>query len=145
MNNTTPARANVVVLKQMLNLIPRGLINRHARETGVEAKAGAEEDAREGTPSQFFDETEALATPQPLEPALERPPTDEPPREHRERVDDQLRREDGGDAARDPGGAELAREPLAALQASRKAFEIGARRVDPSAREHFETKHPMPV
>ncbi|MDP3850714.1 MAG: IS4 family transposase, partial [Luteolibacter sp.] len=39
MNNTTPARANVVVLKQMLNLIPRGLINRHALETGVEAKA----------------------------------------------------------------------------------------------------------
>lgn len=39
MNNTTPTRANVVVLKQMLNLIPRGLINRHALETGVEAKA----------------------------------------------------------------------------------------------------------
>jgi Transposase DDE domain/Domain of unknown function (DUF4372) len=39
MNNTTPARANVVVLKQMLNLIPRGMINRHALETGVEAKA----------------------------------------------------------------------------------------------------------
>ena len=39
MNKTTPARANVVVLKQMLNLIPRGLINRHALETGVEAKA----------------------------------------------------------------------------------------------------------
>jgi hypothetical protein len=39
MNNKTPARANVVVLKQLLNLIPRGLINRHARETGVEAKA----------------------------------------------------------------------------------------------------------
>jgi hypothetical protein len=38
MNNKTPARANVVVLKQLLNLIPRGLINRHARETGVEAK-----------------------------------------------------------------------------------------------------------
>jgi hypothetical protein len=37
MNNTTPTRANVVVLKQMLNLIPRGLINRHALETGVEA------------------------------------------------------------------------------------------------------------
>ncbi len=35
----TPARANVVVLKQILNLIPRGLINRHALETGVEAKA----------------------------------------------------------------------------------------------------------
>ena len=39
MNNTTPTRANVVVLKQILNLIPRGLINRHARETGVDAKA----------------------------------------------------------------------------------------------------------
>jgi hypothetical protein len=39
MNNTIPARANVVVLKQMLNLIPRGLINRHALATGVEAKA----------------------------------------------------------------------------------------------------------
>lgn len=35
----TPARANVVVLKQLLNLIPRHLIGRHARETGVEAKA----------------------------------------------------------------------------------------------------------
>lgn len=39
MNNATPTRANVVVLKQMLNLIPRGMINRHALETGVEAKA----------------------------------------------------------------------------------------------------------
>ena len=39
MNNTTPARANVVVLKQILNLIPRRLINRHARETGVDTKA----------------------------------------------------------------------------------------------------------
>ena len=39
MDKTTPTRANVVVLKQMLNLIPRGLINRHALETGVEAKA----------------------------------------------------------------------------------------------------------
>ena len=39
MNNTTPTRANVVVLRQMLNLSPRGLINRHALETGVEAKA----------------------------------------------------------------------------------------------------------
>jgi len=29
----------VVVLKQILNLIPRGMINRHALETGVEAKA----------------------------------------------------------------------------------------------------------
>jgi len=39
MNNKTPTRANVVVLKQILNLIPRGMINRHARETGVEDKA----------------------------------------------------------------------------------------------------------
>ena len=39
MNNATPTRANVVVLKQMLNLIPRGLINRHARETGVDSQA----------------------------------------------------------------------------------------------------------
>ncbi len=39
MNNKTPARSNVVVLKQILNLIPRGMINRHARETGVEAQA----------------------------------------------------------------------------------------------------------
>lgn len=39
MNNTTPTRANVVVLKQILNLIPRGMINRHARETGVDAQA----------------------------------------------------------------------------------------------------------
>jgi hypothetical protein len=39
MHKTTPTRANVVVLKQMLNLIPRGMINRHALETGVEAKA----------------------------------------------------------------------------------------------------------
>ena len=39
MYNTPPARANVVVLKQLLNLIPRGMINRHALETGVEAKA----------------------------------------------------------------------------------------------------------
>jgi len=41
MQNKTPTRANVTVLKQMLNLIPRGLINRHALETGVEAKARA--------------------------------------------------------------------------------------------------------
>ena len=39
MNNKTPTRANVVVLKQILNLIPRRMINRHALETGVEAKA----------------------------------------------------------------------------------------------------------
>lgn len=39
MNKTTPTRANVVVLKQMLNLIPLGMINRHARETGIDSKA----------------------------------------------------------------------------------------------------------
>ena len=39
MNNTTPARANVIVLKQILNLIPRATINRLALETGVEAKS----------------------------------------------------------------------------------------------------------
>jgi hypothetical protein len=39
MHKTTPTRSNVVVLKQILNLIPRHLIGRHARETGVEAKA----------------------------------------------------------------------------------------------------------
>ena len=39
MNNKTPARSNVVVLKQILNLIPRGMINPHALETGVEGKA----------------------------------------------------------------------------------------------------------
>jgi hypothetical protein len=37
--NTTPARSNVVVLKQILNLIPLGMINRLARKTGVDAKA----------------------------------------------------------------------------------------------------------
>jgi hypothetical protein len=37
--NKTTARSNVVVLKQILNHIPLGLINRHARETGVDAKA----------------------------------------------------------------------------------------------------------
>ncbi len=37
--NTTPARSNVVVLKQLLNHIPLGMINRIARETGVDAKA----------------------------------------------------------------------------------------------------------
>jgi hypothetical protein len=36
---TTPTRANVVVLKQMLKLIPLGMINRIARETGVEDKS----------------------------------------------------------------------------------------------------------
>ena len=39
MNNRTPTRANVVVLKQLLNHIPLGKINRHARETGVAEKA----------------------------------------------------------------------------------------------------------
>lgn len=39
MNNKAPARANVIVLKQILNLIPRGMINRLALETGVEAKS----------------------------------------------------------------------------------------------------------
>lgn len=39
MKKTTPTRANVVVLKQMLNLIPLGMINRIARETGVEDKS----------------------------------------------------------------------------------------------------------
>lgn len=39
MNKTTPTRANVVALKQLLNLIPRDLIGRHARETGIDAKA----------------------------------------------------------------------------------------------------------
>lgn len=39
MKNKTPTRANVVVLKQMLNLIPLGMINRIARETGVEDKS----------------------------------------------------------------------------------------------------------
>lgn len=39
MNKTTPTRSNVIVLKQILNLIPRGMINRHALETGVAAKA----------------------------------------------------------------------------------------------------------
>jgi len=35
----TPARSNVIVLKQILNLIPRHLIQRHAVETGIAAKA----------------------------------------------------------------------------------------------------------
>ncbi|MBP8144105.1 GGDEF domain-containing protein [Pseudorhodoferax sp.] len=43
-------------------------------EAGVPARSSAEADAedREGTPSQFFDETEALSTPAPAEPELER-------------------------------------------------------------------------
>ena len=40
MNNKTPTRANVTVLKQILNLIPRGMINRHAIETGVNLGSG---------------------------------------------------------------------------------------------------------
>ncbi len=39
MNKKTPAQGNVIALKQILNLIPRGMIYRHARETGVDAKA----------------------------------------------------------------------------------------------------------
>ena len=39
MNKQTPARSNVVVLKQLLNLIPRGIVNRHGHGTGVQAKA----------------------------------------------------------------------------------------------------------
>ena len=39
MNNKAPTRANVIVLKQILNLIPRAMINRLALETGVEAKS----------------------------------------------------------------------------------------------------------
>lgn len=39
MNGKTPARSNVVVVKQLLNLIPRSLINRHAMESAVDAKA----------------------------------------------------------------------------------------------------------
>jgi hypothetical protein len=33
-----PARNNVIVLKQILNLIPRNLIGRHARDTKVDLK-----------------------------------------------------------------------------------------------------------
>lgn len=39
MSKTAPARANVIVLKQLFNLIPRGLINRHALAAGLEAKS----------------------------------------------------------------------------------------------------------
>jgi hypothetical protein len=39
MHKPTPTRANLIVLKQLLNLIPRHLVGRHARETGVDAKA----------------------------------------------------------------------------------------------------------
>jgi hypothetical protein len=46
-------RANVSVLKQILNLIPQGLINRHALEKGVEAKT------REGFTGDAFGESSA--------------------------------------------------------------------------------------
>jgi len=36
--NQTPTRSNVVVHKQIFNLIPLHLIGRGARETGVDAK-----------------------------------------------------------------------------------------------------------
>jgi hypothetical protein len=39
MNHIRATRASVVVLQQILNLIPRRLINRHARETGMGTKA----------------------------------------------------------------------------------------------------------
>jgi len=39
MKTTTPTRGNVIVLKQLLNWIPRGMINRLAIQTGVQAKA----------------------------------------------------------------------------------------------------------
>lgn len=39
MIKSKPTRANIVVLKQMLKLIPLGMINRIARETGVEDKS----------------------------------------------------------------------------------------------------------
>jgi len=39
MKTTTPTRGNVIVLKQLLNLIPRGTINRLGLQTGVQAKA----------------------------------------------------------------------------------------------------------
>jgi hypothetical protein len=39
--NTSPARSNIVVLKQLLKHIPRRWISEVARETGVEAKARA--------------------------------------------------------------------------------------------------------
>jgi hypothetical protein len=39
MDNKTPARSNVIVLKQLLNLIPQGMINRLAAQTGVDRQA----------------------------------------------------------------------------------------------------------
>ena len=41
MQNKIPTCANVNVLKQILNLVPLGLTNFHARETEVKAKASA--------------------------------------------------------------------------------------------------------
>lgn len=35
MNNTKPTRSNVVLIKQMLNLIPREMLNRIAPPSGV--------------------------------------------------------------------------------------------------------------
>jgi hypothetical protein len=37
--NAPPARSNIVVLKQLLKFIPRGLVAQLARETGVDSKA----------------------------------------------------------------------------------------------------------
>ena len=39
MNNQSPARSNDVILHQLLKLIPRGMVGRIARETGIDAKA----------------------------------------------------------------------------------------------------------
>jgi len=39
MNQKTPARSNVTVLQQLLNLIPRRLVGLHARESGIDTKA----------------------------------------------------------------------------------------------------------
>ncbi|MEX1116523.1 MAG: hypothetical protein WEB53_14845 [Akkermansiaceae bacterium] len=39
MNNTTQIQANVLILKQILNLIPRRMINGLALETSVEANS----------------------------------------------------------------------------------------------------------
>ena len=39
MNNQTPTRSNDVILHQLLKLIPRGMVGRIARETGIDAKA----------------------------------------------------------------------------------------------------------
>jgi hypothetical protein len=37
--NQKPARADIVVLKQLLNFIPRSVLNQTARKTGVDTKA----------------------------------------------------------------------------------------------------------